>query len=171
MSEVHSPNFFLRPMRVEDIAGVHALEERIFPIPWSLESYHFEVERNPASKPWVVEAEDRQGRSCIAAYIVPWLLVDELHIANIAVAPQYRRLGLGRRMLSHVLMRAAVDGAIRATLELRASNDAAKALYEEMGFRQVGRRKHYYGDNGEDALLMQLAVLDSEIAENQLEAL
>lgn len=171
MSELHSPNFFLRPMRVEDIGEVHALEERIFPTPWSLESYHFEVTRNPASTPWVMEAEDRQGRSGIAAYIVPWLLVDELHIANIAVAPQYRRLGLGRRMLTHVLMQAAMDGAKRATLELRASNDAARSLYEEMGFRQVGRRKHYYRDNAEDAILMQLAKLDTKIVEKQLEAL
>lgn len=171
MSEVHSPNFSLRPMRVRDIHEVHALEERIFPTPWSQESYHFEVTRNPNSKPWVVLAENQQGHSSIVAYIIPWLFVDELHIANIAVAPQYRRLGLGRRMLSQVLMQAAIDGAKRVTLELRASNNVARSLYEDMGFRQVGRHKHYYHDNGEDALLMQLAVLNTEIAENQLEAL
>lgn len=149
--------FRLRAMRREDIVQVHALEERIFPTPWSLRSYEFELERNPASEQWVIETGDQQ----IAAYLICWLLGDEVHIANIAVAPEFRRLGLGRRLLAHTLTSAAEDGFKSATLEVRAGNQAAQALYASFGFRVVGRRKHYYRDNNEDALLMQLAQLDS----------
>jgi ribosomal-protein-alanine N-acetyltransferase len=87
---------------------------------------------------------------------VCWLLGDELHIANIAVAPKFRRLGLGRRLLGHVLHRAAEKGMQSATLEVRVGNRAALSLYESYGFQEVGRRKRYYSDNREDALLLQL---------------
>jgi ribosomal-protein-alanine N-acetyltransferase len=162
--------FALRRMQSEDIAEVHALEEQVFPTPWSQNSYQFEVERNAASKPWILETEDEQGKKVIAGYIVPWLLVDELHVANIAVAPQFRRLGLARKLLRHSLVEAAQDGAISASLEVRASNTAAQALYKELGFIEVGRRKHYYHNNGEDALLMLLPRLDDQIVRHHLEA-
>lgn len=162
--------FHLRSMRSEDIAEVHALEEHIFPTPWSINSYQFEVEQNKASKPWIIETENELGEGCIAGYIVPWLLVDELHIANIAVSPLYRRLGLARKMLRHSFVQAAREGAVSATLEVRASNAAAQALYTEMGFKEVGRRARYYRDNGEDALLMLLPRLDDQIVQLHLEA-
>lgn len=160
MSATYQAGFRLRPMRSEDVPEVHALEEDIFPTPWSLKSYRFEVEHNPASEPLVVEARDGRSGVSIAAYIVPWLLVDEVHIANIAVAPRFRRLGLARRLLQHVLRRAARAGACSASLEVRAGNGAAQALYRGMGFEVVGRRKRYYRDNGEDALLMRLESLE-----------
>lgn len=167
---ISTEQFTLRRMQPEDIAEVHTLEEQIFPTPWSLSSYQFEVEKNAASKPWVLEAQDEHGKHVIAGYIVPWLLVDEVHIANIAVAPQFRRLGLARKMLRHSLIKAAQDGAISASLEVRASNNAAQALYRELGFIEVGRRKNYYHNNGEDALLMLLPRLDDQIVHHHLEA-
>jgi len=163
-------HFSLRRMQSADIAEVHALEEEVFPTPWSINSYQFEVERNAASKPWVLLTDDGQGKTTIAGYVVPWLLVDEVHIANIAVAPQFRRLGLARKLMRHSLFEASQDGAVSASLEVRASNAAAQALYKELGFIEVGRRKHYYHNNGEDALLMLLPSLQSQILHHHMES-
>jgi [ribosomal protein S18]-alanine N-acetyltransferase len=147
--------FSLRRMARGDLKTVLELETIIFPTPWSMNSYEFELERNPASKQWVIEAQGGDSPK-IAAYCVCWLLGDELHIANLAVAPEFRRLGLGRRLLAHMLDRAAEAGLHSATLEVRAGNLAAQALYETFGFHEAARRKGYYRDNHEDALLMQL---------------
>jgi ribosomal-protein-alanine N-acetyltransferase len=152
--------FKLRRMRSSDIDQVFALEERIFPTPWTRKSYEFELERNPASEQWVIEAWAEHEEWIIVAYSVCWQLGDELHIANIAVAPKFRRRGLGRRLLQHVLARAAERGMKSATLEVRSGNRAAQDLYASFGFAVVGRRKRYYTNNREDALLMQLPHLD-----------
>jgi len=138
--------FKLRRMSRSDIDQVHALEERIFPTPWTRKSYEFELERNPASEQWVIEAWAEHSEWVIIAYSVCWRLGDELHI--------------GRRLLHHVLARAARKGMRSATLEVRSGNQAARALYASFGFEVVGKRKRYYSNNGEDALLMQLAQLD-----------
>jgi ribosomal-protein-alanine N-acetyltransferase len=153
-------NFKLRPMRREDLAPVHALELVIFPTPWSLNSYEFELERNPASEQWVIEQVFSKQ---VVAYSVCWILGDELHIANLAVAAEFRRQGLGRRLLEHMLHRAAADGLHSATLEVRAGNQAAQSLYTSFGFHEVARRKGYYRDNHEDALLMQLPHIEANI--------
>lgn len=149
-------NFTLRPMERRDLEAVHALELAIFPTPWSFNSYQFELERNNASELWVLAASNGD----VAAYAVVWLLVDEAHIANIAVAPDYRQQGLGRRLLRHALGRAAQSGMRYATLEVRVSNKAARQLYKSFGFEVVGKRKAYYRDNQEDALTMRLEALD-----------
>lgn len=152
--------FRLRRMRVSDIDQVYALEERIFPTPWTRRSYEFELERNPASEQWVIEAWVEHDEWSVVAYSVCWRLGDEVHVANLAVAPKFRRRGLGRRLLHHVLGRAADKGIKSATLEVRSGNQAAQALYSSFGFEVVGRRKRYYSNNHEDALLMQLPRLD-----------
>lgn len=146
----------MRRMRRADLEQVFALEQIIFPTPWSFKSYEFELERNPASEQWLIETLNEYDEWRVVAYSVCWKLGDELHIANIAVAPGQRRLGLGRRLLRHVLQRAIEQDMESATLEVRAGNHAAQALYASFGFTQVGRRKQYYSDNREDALLLQL---------------
>lgn len=160
MARRASASFLLRSMQREDLEAVLALEEEIFPTPWSLNSYTFELERNPASELWVVEAEHSAE---IAAYLVSWLLVDEVHIANIAVAPNYRRQGLGRYLLSFALERGIADGARSASLEVRVGNRPARTLYEQFGFKLAGRRKRYYRDNNEDALLMRIEELEPNL--------
>ena len=149
----------LRRMRREDIAQVFSLEQRIFPTPWTQKSYEFELGRNPASEQWVIEAVSGVEEPQVVAYCVCWLLGEELHIANIAVAPRFRRRKLAKRLLCFVLNRAAEKGLRSATLEVRAGNHAAQALYAAFGFVEVARRPRYYSDNHEDALLMQLPQL------------
>lgn len=153
--------FKLRRMRRADVPEVFALEQRIFPTPWTQKSYEFELERNPASEQWVIEASSEADEAQVVAYSVCWMLGDEMHIANIAVAPRFRRKGLGRRLLAHVLNRAAEKGLQSATLEVRASNQAALVLYARFGFVEIGRRPRYYSDNHEDALLLQLPQLNA----------
>lgn len=158
-----APGLHLRPMAIGDLPQVHQLEQEIFPTPWSLNSYKFELEQNTASRQWVIEAQGGQ----IAAYIVCWLLGDDhVHIANLAVAPVYRRQGLARWLLAHALAEAAVTGARTAALEVRAGNLAAQALYASFGFEVAATRKSYYQNNQEDALLMHLAHLDVVPAHN-----
>lgn len=155
------PGFQLRPMRAEDLAQVHQLEQDIFPTPWSLNSYKFELEQNTASRQWVIEAPG----GGIAAYIVCWLLGgDHVHIANLAVAPGYRRQGFARWLLAHALAEAAQAGAHTAALEVRTSNQAAQALYASFGFQVAATRRGYYQDNQEDALLMHLPHLETALA-------
>lgn len=161
--------FKLRRMRRKDLERVFALEQRIFPTPWTLKSYEFELEHNPASEQWIIEAWMEHDEWQVVAYCVSWFLGDEVHIANLAVAPSFRQQGLGRRLLGHVLIRATEKGMQSATLEVRAGNRVAQTLYESFGFVEVGRRKRYYSNNREDALLMQLPHLHKADLEARLE--
>lgn len=156
-------------MRLADLDEVHRLEMRIFPTPWSIKSYRFEVEHNQASDPWLAQLVEKEaGR--IVGYIVPWMLVDEVHIANIAVDPEFRQRGIARQLLMGALTRARKLGVVSATLEVRAGNQAAQKLYRSFAFEKAGRRKHYYKDNDEDAIIMRLDNLDNIFLQSQLEA-
>jgi ribosomal-protein-alanine N-acetyltransferase len=165
----------IRRMTQEDLDLVFLLDCMSFSLPWSLNSYKFEL-TNPASRPWVVEVslppeaapleykpphpvvvseQVRQpGEKAIVAVLVLWLIMDEAHIATIAVHQAWRRMGIARKLLSHVLEQAAGEGARSVMLDVRDGNFPAQALYAEFGFEVVGRRPGYYKDNGEDALLM-----------------
>ena len=139
----------IRPMTACDLDRVCAIEEEIFPMPWSRTSFEDELAGNKCAFPWVVE---KAGD--VVAYLVSWLVEDELHIGNIAVAPSLQGEGIGRALFAHCLERAAARGVTRATLEVRASNARAIALYESNGFIPVAMRKRYYSDSGEDAVVM-----------------
>jgi ribosomal-protein-alanine N-acetyltransferase len=89
--------------------------------------------------------------------------VDEVHIATIAIHPEFRRQGIGRRLLSHTLRRALDDGARSSFLEVRESNLAAQEMYRQFGYEPTGRRKRYYKDNDEDAILMSLGSLRRDL--------
>lgn len=136
-------------MRVEDLEAVMAIEEQSFPTPWSRGAYQRELTENPYAVYLVAEC---QGE--VAGYIGCWILIDEAHITNVAVHPQFRRLGIGGRLLGAVLTEAAVRGSRRATLEVRPSNFGAQTLYQKYGFSFHGVRKNYYTDTHEDALIM-----------------
>lgn len=89
------------------------------------------------------------------------MVIDEAHVTTLAVDESVRRLGIGRTLIVDLLVEAQARGMLCATLEVRASNTAAVALYESLGFATTARRKRYYPDNREDALVMWLADMDS----------
>lgn len=144
----------LRRMTAADLEAVFALEQASYPRPWTRGSFDFELNDNPAALLWAAELQGGE----IAGYCVAWALEDELHIANFAVAPARRRQGVGRRLLAHALGEAAGLGLRSAFLEVRRGNRAARAIYQQFGFHQVGLRPHFYSD-GEDAVLMELGHL------------
>jgi ribosomal-protein-alanine N-acetyltransferase len=94
--------------------------------------------------------------------IVVWLIVDEAHVATIATDPEYRRQGIGKRLLAYALLHLIRDGARSSFLEVRESNLAAQEMYRKFGYEVTGRRRRYYRDNDEDAILMNLDSLNAE---------
>lgn len=147
-------NLKIRKMMAEDVAVAHEIDRISFTLPWPERSLRFEVTDNPAARCWVVEVDER-----VVAMMILWMIVDEAHIATIAVRPEVRQQGIAAKLLSHGLESACQEGAEKALLEVRAGNEAARALYRKFGFVEDGRRLHYYKDNGEDAVLMSLSDL------------
>jgi len=137
-----------REMVPEDAAGVEAVEKTSFAIPWSRQSF------------WEEAANERTcyllalDETTIIGYAGVWILDDEAQITNVAIAPSYRGQGVGTKLMAEIMGAAKSRGAARMTLEVRPSNAAALALYAAFGFKSVGRRPHYYQDNGEDAVIM-----------------
>jgi len=148
-------NLLIRKMTLEDMPAVIELDQISFSLPWPERSFRFELTDNPASRCWVAEVDKR-----VAGMVVAWLFVDELHIATIATQPDFRRQGIARKLLSHTLLHAMKEGARSSFLEVRESNLAAQEMYRKFGFEEAGRRKRYYRDNDEDAILMSLASLN-----------
>ena len=141
---------FVRPIREEDVKGIHEIETLCFPMPWSEASILHDVKENPVAR-WLV-LEDGQGR--VLAYAGMWFVLDEAHVCNVAVHPDYRRLGYGRRVFEALIALARENSMALMELEVRRSNLTAQNLYHSCGFIDVGYRKRYYEDNHEDALLM-----------------
>jgi ribosomal-protein-alanine N-acetyltransferase len=160
--KVPPPNglFHFRPMQLEDVEQVHAIDVMSFSVPWPASSYRFELQENPASLLWVAEAMVPEGKPDVIGMIVVWLILDEAHIATIAVHPDYRGRGIGGEILTVALRESARKGAKKATLEVRAGNEIARKLYGSFGFQVVGQRSRYYQDNNEDALIMSVSDLD-----------
>jgi [ribosomal protein S18]-alanine N-acetyltransferase len=141
-------------MAAPDIPQVVALDQLAFANPWSAASYRYELTDNAMAHFWVGLAPAPEPERRVAGYAGFWLIVDEAHIGTLAVHPQWRRQGLGEKLLVTMLGQARALGAALATLEVREGNRAARQLYHRHGFAEVGRRKRYYQDNGEDALLL-----------------
>ena len=144
--------YTIRPMKSEDIPEVFAIDKASAALYWPERSYHFEVENNEASRPFVAVGEE----GAILGFIVFWLIIDEAHLANFAVSESVRRLGIGRALLLHGLRTCYNEGARVSFLEVRAGNTPALHLYESCGYHTENIRKQYYQDNHEDALLMNL---------------
>ena len=143
-------------MTLEDIPAVLELDKLSFALPWPERSFRFELTENPASRCWVFESDGK-----IVGMIVSWLLVDEAHVATIATHPDHRRQGIARKLLTYTLRYMSREGAVTSFLEVRESNTAARDMYREFGYEVVGRRKRYYKDTDEDAILMTLDGLES----------
>jgi ribosomal-protein-alanine N-acetyltransferase len=136
-------------MRHSDIEAVTRLEQICQPLPWSANIYATELNNEAA---YYVVAKTDDGE--LAGYGGIWVVMDEMHITNIATRPTLRGKKVAERMLIK-LLRAGIDrGATRATLEVRQSNNPAHNLYLKYGFADVGIRRRYYSDNNEHALIM-----------------
>lgn len=145
----------IRRMTLEDLPAVVELDRMSFSLPWPERSFRFELTENTASRCWVVERDSR-----IVGMLVAWMLVDEAHIATLATHPDFRRRGIARELLAHALRSMSKEGAVSSLLEVRESNTAAQEMYRQFGYEAVGRRKHYYKDTDEDAILMTLDGLE-----------
>ncbi len=132
---------------------IFLIERESFPTPWSAISFYCEQQK-PYAKLWVVE--DPNGK--IVGYICFWIIKEEVHLANIAVSPKYRRQGIASFMLRIMIRCARRRGAKRIFLEVRRTNRAAITLYQRFGFKIDGMRKGYYSDTKEDAILMSLCL-------------
>lgn len=150
----------IRPLNMADLGQVMAIDQASFSLPWPKSAFAYELNENPLSMLWVAEIQQPDNSKQIAGMIVVWLILDEVHIATIAVDPNFRRQGIAQELLATALDAAIQKGMVQATLEVRAGNIAAQALYHSFGFEIVGRRHHYYQDNGEDALIMTASGLN-----------
>lgn len=182
----------VEPMQVAHIPAVMEIEREAFSLPWPERAYRHEITHNEfahyyvlcprsvtrspvAVSVWqrlsqVIWRRPADGLSLILGYGGFWMMYDEAHISTLAVRAPYQRQGLGALLLVVLLDEARRLGALRATLEVRASNVAAQALYAKYGFDQVGRRKAYYTDNREDALILTTPEFATLAYRNLLEA-
>ncbi len=149
-------NVVIRKMTTKDVPAVSQIDQLSFTMPWPAHSFQYEVAENRVARCFVAETEDHH----IAAMIVSWIIVDEMHIATIATHPDYRRQGIGERLLRDALLDGRDAGAHLAFLEVRESNEVAQAMYRKFGFHVSGKRPRYYRDNNEDAILMTLEPLE-----------
>jgi ribosomal-protein-alanine N-acetyltransferase len=139
----------IREMEQVDLASVMELERRIFPTPWSIDVFKHEIRRRTRSIYLVAELDDR-----ILGYLGAGMMGQEVHIANIAVEPEWRRQGIGTALLLECIGRGSDRGARWLTLEVRETNAGARDFYRLFGFNELGLRIGYYVDTGEPALVM-----------------
>ncbi len=146
----------VEPMRIDDVAAVHAIEKASFATPWPEHAFVRELRENRLAHYLVARAGAK-----VVGFAGIWRMVDEAHITTFGVHPDWRRRGVGSRLLLAAVDLADRLGARRLTLEVRASNLPAQSLYERFGFEVRGRRPRYYTDDGEDALVMTTPDLSS----------
>ena len=150
-SRAEAPTFRIESLDGDaDLDGVLQVEAESFTNPWTRAMYAWELQNRNVCHIYVA----RTAACRVAGFCAFWLVFDEIHINNVAVLPQFRGSGMGSAILRHVLGEAQRLGANRATLEVRASNDGARRLYERLGFHAAGRRPNYYSSPVEDAVIL-----------------
>jgi ribosomal-protein-alanine N-acetyltransferase len=146
----------LRPMLPSDLPAVAEIEAASYSGGWPVTAFAHELEHNRLARYIVLEAG-----GALAGFAGVWLMFDEAHVVTVAVAPRFRRRGFGKLLVHALVGLAKREGMAAATLECRVSNEAARRLYATYGFYEVGARKAYYSDNGEDAVIMTTETLES----------
>jgi ribosomal-protein-alanine N-acetyltransferase len=144
------PQPVLRLAATADLPGILAIERVSFATPWTEKMFADEL-TNEWSNVWVAEVGEPRR---VVAFSVFWVAYDEIHVLNVAVAPEDRRHGHGRLLLRSILAFGEHRRLSHVVLEVRPSNLHAQHLYQTLDFRPVGVRPRYYQDNGEDAILM-----------------
>lgn len=143
-----------RQMLPQDAGGVETVEKACFAMPWSRESFWQEAAKSNAY--YLLAVNESQSCQKIIGYAGMWLVFGEGQITNVAVLPSYRGCGTASELLRLMIKKSKQEKLTAMTLEVRVSNTAAIHLYEKFSFRSVGKRPHYYLDNGEDAEIMWL---------------
>ncbi len=149
-----APRFLFEPAQREDLDRLVAIEQASFTAPWTRKMLEAELQ-NPFSRLLTARLTQDGRTGEIVGYLCLWIVFEELRLMNLAVEAGSRRRGIAKALVLHALSLARDRGAERAVLEVRASNDAARRLYEGLGFRQVALRARYYSNPIEDAVLMQ----------------
>lgn len=134
----------------DEIDAILAIEEASFTNPWTRDMYVAELKNTGVSFFYLARDKGRQ----IVGFCSFWRVLDELHINNLAVVPEWRRQGVATALLRRVMDEAARFGIRRTMLEVRQSNTAARQLYERFGFVVAGTRSKYYTNPIEDALVL-----------------
>jgi ribosomal-protein-alanine N-acetyltransferase len=143
----------LESMREADVPTVQEIERHIFSTPWPRNAYYRELSsRNSAY--YIVLRRETDDDSEIVGYGGMWRMYDEAHVTTIGVRRDMHHQGYGRVLFAGLVQAAYDMGAKWITLEVRTSNENAMHMYESFGFKVIGRRKGYYTDNGEDAIVM-----------------
>jgi len=136
-------------MTMKDLDEVMEVERQCFTTPWSRYSFVCELKDNQFSHYIVAKYMDK-----IIGYAGMWIILDEAHVTNVGVLPEYRGGGVGELLMRSLIIAAKEHGAKKMTLEVRKSNYVAQNLYSKLGFEPVGIRRGYYLDNREDAVIM-----------------
>lgn len=158
----HSQGLRFRRMKLEDVPRVHEIDVLSFTLPWSEKSYAFELLQNPTTLAIVAEILPQDKKPIVIGMAIVWVVVDEAHIATIAIHPDFRGHKYGTKLLAETLRQVIRQGVRLATLEVRVHNQLAQKLYIKFGFKVVGVRRHYYKDNNEDAVLMTADDLNAQ---------
>lgn len=153
MNAVPKPRLDYRPMRRDDLEAVMAIEQAVYPFPWTRGNFIDSLDSDYEA--WICTQN-----GVMVGYAVMMEAVDEVHLLNISIAAQRQRGGLGSELLGWLFELAARAGACRMLLEVRPSNAAGLALYRRHGFVEIGRRRGYYPADGgrEDAIVMERAL-------------
>jgi ribosomal-protein-alanine N-acetyltransferase len=147
----------LRHARAADVGRIVDIEKDGFAHPWSRELIEREL-GHTWSRVLLACDVDAAGDERVVGYIVFWIVHDEVHVLNVATAPEARRQGVGRALMAAAEEEGSSRGARLSTLEVRRSNHGAIELYRVLGYRQVGIRPKYYAEENEDAIVMVKAL-------------
>lgn len=148
-------SYFIRDMRLEDFEEVYAIEVATFSAPFSKDIFLQELTLPFARLKVLIE---KGSKPAILGYIDYWFVADEVHLLNIAVAPDQYRNGLGSHLMEAMISEAKKINQKSIYLEVRISNKVGQAFYNKFSFQTVGTRKGYYVDNKEDALVMEMTL-------------
>ena len=146
------PAVLIREMRRTDLMAVMAIEQTSFSMPWRESTFESLLERSDADLIAAI-ADDR-----LVGYAVCWTILDQAELGNVAVDAEWRNRGVGLMLVQAALERVRRRAADECFLEVRESNRAAQSLYQKCGFRSIGRRRRYYSNPTEDALVMRAAL-------------
>lgn len=149
--------FYVHPFHSRDLDDILAIEQESFSAPWTRGMFEAELLGNPFGRFQGAFCNDEVAAGKrLLGYICYWVVFDELRLMNLAVRPDSRRRGIASHLVRHAVEDGITQGTTRVLLEVRASNHLAQKLYQTLGFRQYGRRRSYYTNPDEDAILMQL---------------